>query len=131
MIGETDETMTTPATLQDQIEEAMRQFGEGNRWDCVFLFSSEGFKMASEGVSLIYDQDALLEFSFSQIEAIKLLGDNPPVKEVLILGKERHRLIFRYFEGLGENLILTAVVSGRKGYRRAMANLIRFIQNLR
>lgn len=125
-----NETMTSPVSLQDQIEDAMRQFGEGDRWDCVFLFSSEGFKMASQGISLVYDQDALLEFSFSQIEAIKLLGDNPPVKEVLIFGKERNKLIFRYFEGLGENLILTAVVSGRKGYRRAMANLIRFVQQL-
>ncbi len=115
--------------LQDRIQQVMQTYREEDRWESIYLFSAEGFLMARDGVSASYNEDALLEFSLTLVSAVELLGDNMPVKEIIIRGKERKRLVFRYFEAWGSNLVLAAVITGRKGYIRAMDRLIKHIAN--
>ena len=117
-------------TAQETIERAMQSFGEKDRWESIYLFSSEGLLMAHEGKSDIYNEENLLEFAFSLIETVQLLGGNIPVKEIAIRGKERKNLIFQYIEVWGENVILAAVISGKRGYRRAMKKVLKQIQNV-
>ena len=116
-------------SIQIEIEDAMSQYGEGHRWESISLFSSEGLLMASHGNSPYYGQDAILEFSFSLIETVKLLRSGD-VQEIIIKGRGHRTLVFRYFEAWGEILIIAAVIQGREWYRRALNNLIQKIQAL-
>jgi hypothetical protein len=117
-------------TAQETIERAMRFFGEKDRWESMYLFSSEGLLMAREGKSDTYNEENLLEFAFSLIETVQLLGGNVPVKEIAVRGKERKMLIFQYIEAWGESIILAAVISGKRGYRRAMNQVVKQIQKV-
>ncbi|MBN2105428.1 hypothetical protein JW835_15420 [bacterium] len=117
-------------SVQAAIEKTMRIFESEDRWECVRLFSSEGLLMAGHGLSPVYGHDQLLEFSFSLIETVKLLGSEQPVKEIVIQGKNRRRLVFHFFESWGEPAVLAAVLHGRKGYKRAMTKLMKLIQNI-
>ena len=118
------------APVQSEIESAMRIFYDEQRWESIFLFSSEGFMMAGCGASDSYKRDHLLEFQFSLIQLLELLGDELPVKEVIIRGKDRKILAFRHFQAWDEDFMLAAIIGGRKGYRRAMGQLIKRIQSL-
>ena len=115
--------------LQQQLETYMKSFQEEERWEAMTLFSSEGLPMASVGYSLIYNQENLLEFAFSLIESVHLLGDDLPAREITIRGRERKTLVFKYFEAWDDELILAAVVSGRRGYKRAMGKLIKWLES--
>ena len=70
-----------------------------------------------------------LEFAFSLIESVRLLGNDLSVKEITIRGSERKTMIFKYFNAWDDELILAAVVSGRKGYKRAMGKLIKWLES--
>jgi hypothetical protein len=116
--------------IQGKIETVMESFGKEERWEKIILLSSEGFPMASWGNSSAYSEENLLEFAFSLVDAVKLLSKEMPAKDVYIRGQERKILVFRYFDSWGEQLILSAVISGRKGYRRALGRLVKLIQSL-
>jgi hypothetical protein len=117
-----------PFSIQHLIEADMQRYEKEGRWECAFLFSSEGLLLAKSGLSNSYSEDRLLEFAFSLIQTVRLLEDRPAVKEVQIYGGERKKLVFRYFEAWGEFMILAAVVSDKKGHRRALADVVRQIQ---
>lgn len=123
-------TPSDETPIQETIESAMQTFQAEERWESIFLFSSEGLLMASLGTSPQYNEEKLLEFSFSLMEAVRSLDKTLPMMEMRLRGKGQKTLVFRFFEGWEEELVLAAVVSGRKGYKRAMNKLIRLIQNL-
>ena len=130
MNGPTDRPAERTALLQDRIEAVMKRFEDEARWEYTVLFSSEGLPLASHGKPTRYNEENLLEFAFSLIDAVRLLGDQPGVKELWIRGREGRNLVFRYFDAWGDPMILAAVVTGRKGYRKAMSDLVRHIQAL-
>jgi len=100
------------------------------RWDCIYLFSSEGLLLAGSSGSGDHSRDSLLEFAFSLIETTALLENDLPVKEITIRSKTRATMIFRTFRAWDDDLILAAVVRGRKGYKRALSRLMKYIQEL-
>lgn len=116
-------------SLQEQIESEMVRLGEGTRWEGIFLFSSEGLLLAGQGDPSLYREGDLLEFAFSLVGAIRLLGEDIPVKEITLRGKENRLLSFHYFRALEDQVVL-AVLPSKKGYRRALKKLIRFISTL-
>ena len=115
--------------LQQQLEATMKQFQEEERWEAMTLFSSEGLPMASVGYSLIYNQENLLEFAFSLIESARLLGNDLPAREITVRGRDGKTMVFKYFEAWDDELIMAAVISGHKGYKRAMGKLIKWLQS--
>lgn len=121
---------TAELPVQSAIEARMKQFTDEHRWESIFLFSPEGLLMASHGSSEIYKEENLLEFSFTLIEAVNLIDKNLPNREIIIRGKDRRILVFRYFEVWGAQYILAAVASSKKGYRRALGRLIKSIRCL-
>lgn len=116
--------------IQSEIEAAMEAFRNEERWVSIFLFSSDGLIMASNGSSPDYGEENLLEFAFSLIDSVKLLEDDLPVKEITVKGRNRKTLVFRYFDAWDDELILAAIIAGRKGYRRALGKLIKLIIGL-
>jgi hypothetical protein len=114
--------------VQHLIEAALQRYEKEGRWDCAYLFSSEGLLLAKCGASDYYGEDRLLEFAFSLIQTVRLLGDEPLSREVQIRGGEPKAMVFRYFEAWNEFMILAVVVSDKKGYKRALSDVIRQIQ---
>ena len=108
----------------------MKRFCDEDRWENIYLFSLQGLLMAGYESTRVYHEENLLEFVFSLIETNRMLETDISVKEITILGKKKKILLFTYFEALGEELVLTTVTSGKKRYRRALNNLIKFIKSL-
>jgi hypothetical protein len=125
--------MTVPdgIPVQAKIEAAMDTYQEGDRWESIVLFSSEGLPMAGQGTLNAYGEGDLLQFAFSLIEAVRLLCGDASEREVLIRGNKGKILSFHYFKAWNEPVILAAVASPKRGYRRAVLKLIRYIQNIR
>jgi len=117
-------------SVQEKIESIMQVSQQEGRWESIYLFSSEGLLLAGSSGSRDHSQDRLLEFAFSLIETTALLEKDLPVKEVTIRSKTRAYMVFRYFHAWDDALILAAVVRGRKGYKRAMSGLMKYIQEL-
>ncbi|MBN1780449.1 hypothetical protein JW948_04935 [bacterium] len=118
----------TDSTVQAEIETAMQIFKSEDRWECIQLYSADGLLLAGHGLSPVYSHDTLLEFNFSLIETLRLLGTDQPVKEIMIQGIDKRRLVFRFFQAWDETVVLAAILHTQKGYRRAMAKLIGLIQ---
>ncbi len=116
--------------VQQEMESLMAGSVEEGRWEAMALFSSDGLLMASAGNSAQYPQERLLEFAFAQIETVRMLESQLDVTEITIQASKDWMLVFRYFKGWDENLVLAAVASRHKGYRRAMNQIIRRIQKL-
>jgi len=106
----------------------MSQFVREDRWEQIILFSHEGLKMASAGRSPVYHEDRLLEGALSLQDAARIIQPETPVQEFEIRGRQGRRLLFRFFPAGHDTLAVAVVVRGRKGYRRAMARMIRSIQ---
>lgn len=121
--------MKNAISPQEAIEEAMARFCDESRWEAIYLFSSEGLPLATSGHSELYSEDRLLEFVFTLMGTVELL-DGEPIQEMSISGSEGRRMIFRYLTAWDEPAVLVAVAYARKGFRRAMTQLIRLIQSL-
>ena len=130
MVGKGMDASAEAKPVQAQIEEAMQAFCDEERWESIFLFSSEGLLMARCGRSESYGQENLLEFVFALKNVWELLDDDLPAKEITVRGMHRRTLVFQGFMEWGERLTLAAVLSGRKGYRRAMRRLMKRIHDL-
>jgi hypothetical protein len=116
--------------VQARIEAAMDTCQELDRWESIVLFSSEGLPMASHGSSREYGEADLMQFAFSLADAVRLFGHSSPVREVVIRGDKSRMLSFHFFEAWGETVILAAVTSKNRGYRRAVARLIEAIRKI-
>ncbi|MCJ7811880.1 hypothetical protein MUP95_00985 [bacterium] len=125
--GEGSTDSISNISVQSKIEMAMKECGEGERWESIFLFSSEGLLMAHSGISSDYSEESLLEFAFSLNDLVKLLRNDLSVKEIIINGIHKKKLVFRYFYAWSNQVVIAAVISGRKGYRRALGRLIKWI----
>ena len=117
-------------TVQAKIEAVMQEFYDEERWESIFMISSEGLLMASYGNSPDYKLENILEFNVSLINMIQHLDHHMPVNEMTVREKRGKMIVFHYFDAWGEKLSLAAVVSGKKGFRRALGRLVKFIQNL-
>jgi hypothetical protein len=116
--------------VQARVEAAMDMFREGDRWETAILFSSEGLPLASHGSSPAYREDDLLQFAQALISAVKLFGEESPVREAALYGSGGRALSFHYFTAWDEDMVLALVTLRKTGYRRAAARLIQFIQAL-
>ncbi len=115
-------------SIQSKIEKAMKECGEGERWESIFLFSSEGLLMAHSGVSSDYSEENLLEFIFSLNDLVRLIKNNHSVKEIVISGINKRKIVFQYFDVWDNQVVIALVISGKKGYRRALGRLMKRIR---
>jgi hypothetical protein len=116
--------------VQAKIEAAMDTYQEQDRWERIVLFSPEGLPMACQGATEARSDGDLLQLAFSLAETVRLFGEASPVREVLVRGDENRMLSFHFFKAWGETVILAAVTTRKRGYRRAVARLIEAIQKI-
>jgi len=128
--GGSSRTAMEDIPIQARIEAAMDTYQEGDRWESIVLFSSEGLPMASQGRTAEIPEGDLLQLAFSLLNAVRLLGDGAPVKEAVLHGGGNRILSFHFFEAWGEPVILAAIMTSKRGYRRALMKLIHNIQQI-
>ncbi|MCD6117888.1 hypothetical protein J7K93_12800 [bacterium] len=109
--------------IQNRIEQIMKNYCDEERWESIYLFSSDGFLIASYRSGSSYTEETLLEFAFTLINGAMLLGKELPVKEILLRDSNKKQLIFHYITAFDEEFIIAAVSHGKKGFRRAIARL--------
>ncbi|MBD3288405.1 hypothetical protein GF337_06335 [candidate division KSB1 bacterium] len=118
---------------QELIEKFMRDvIGQGN-YEMAYLFSEEGLPMAEVRGEGLIPEDRLVEISMIFQEIIKMadvMGGIDQLNEVIIEGHNRRKIIFRFFKGFDQSLILALVIPPRKTYRGLTNKLVRIIQQM-
>lgn len=118
---------------QELIEKFMRDvIGQGN-YEMAYLFSEEGLPMAEVKGEAFIPEDRLIEISMLIQEMLKMadvMGGIDQLNEVIIEGHNRRKIIFRFFQGFEQSLILALVISPRKTYRGFTNQLVRLVQKM-
>lgn len=117
-------------SLQQQIETQMEILSNGKRWEYMVLFSSEGLPLASFGIPKIYSEDELLEFSFQLLKTLPLIKEYHRIQRIRIEVQGGMLLVFHFFEGLEDQLILAVVVRKSIPWKQRINQMIRFLQTL-
>jgi len=118
---------------QEIIEEFMRTVvGRGN-YELAYLFSHEGLPMAEVKGEGLIPEDRLIEISMLFQEIVKMadvMGGISKMKEIVIEGENGRKIIFRFFEGFEQPLVLAIVIPPKKSYRGLTNKLINVIKNI-
>lgn len=118
---------------QAVIEAKMREIGELGHYDMVHLFSSEGLVLAEYYRDSIVSRDRLAEIAllFQDVKKMAdVMGQISSIKEMIIEGNNKRKIVVRYFEALDDEVLLTVVVPPDKSYRSLTNALVKVIQGL-
>ena len=115
------------------IEEYMNDVvGLGN-YEMACLFSQEGLPMAEVKGADVLPEDRLVEMSILFQDVRKMadvMGGISELKELILEGNNRRKIIFRFFEGFDQSLVLALVIPPKKTYRSLTNKLVRIIEKL-
>lgn len=118
---------------QERIESKMRDFIAAGRYEMAHLFSEEGLVLAEAYGSRVIERDTLAEVSVMFQDVRKLaetMGGISRLREVIMEGYNRRKIVFRFFTAFGQNVILVVVVPPRTAYRQATNQLERFTESI-
>lgn len=124
--------ITTQAP-QEVIEAEMRRVIAAGRYEMAHLFSEEGLVLAEAFGSRVIDRDRLAEVSvmFQEVRRLaETMGGISRLREVIMEGYNRRKIVFRFFPAFGQEVILVAVVPPRTAYRQATNQLMRRIESI-
>lgn len=116
---------------QELIEQKMQEIVSLGNYEAAYLFSNEGLPLARATANGAEDADRLAEISllFHDIRRLALsLGGIEKLREVLIEGDNGRKIVFRFFPAFHEEVILVAVISPRKSYRKLTNELQRKVR---
>ncbi len=119
---------------QDIIEAKMLALIEAGRYEMAHLFSAEGLVMAEAFGSRVIERDRLAEVSvmFQEVRNLaETMGGISRLREVIMEGQNRRKIVFRFFPAFGQEVILVAVVPPRTAYRLVTNQLVRLIESIR
>lgn len=118
---------------QLQIEEFMNEVIDQGNYEMAYLFSQEGLPMAEVKGKNLVPEDRLVEMSilFQQIKKMAdVMGGISQLREIIVEGNNRRKIIFRFFAGFDQSLVIALVVPPQKTYRGLTNKLVRIIQKL-
>ena len=131
----TKDNSAKPEALSPQIviENLMQEIIEKGHYDAVFLFSLEGLPLAQAITDIDIDQACLVNVSLVLKDLqnmIKTIADIEDLREIVIEGFNRRKVVFRFLEILGQPSILAVIVTPRKSYKGLTNQLIRTINKV-
>ena len=112
--------------LQTMIEDLLKAMVQEGKYESLFLFSQEGLAIAQHISSGDLREPGVMEISvmiFEVKKAIHKLSGLSDLHEVVVEGKDKKKVIFRFIPFLGQTAILVIVVPGRQSYR-ALTNRV-------
>jgi hypothetical protein len=132
MISDTATAIKTP---QATIEKAMQDILAKGFYDAVHLFSDEGLPLATAANPAANghkskDQDSIAEMAilFHNVRRMAAaMADVTSLREVLIEGVNRRKIVFRFFQAFGQEVVLAVVVPANKSYRKVTNELEKLI----
>ncbi len=113
------------------IQDAMREILESGNYDMVHLFSSEGLPIAECYRNGVLPKDRLVELSllFRELKKMAdLMGQISNIKELIVEGNNRRKVVFRFFQAFNQEVVLAIVVPPKKSYRGLTNSLIKTIE---
>jgi hypothetical protein len=118
---------------QQKIEEFMSDVINRGNYEMVCLFSHEGLPIAEAKGTGIVSEDRLIELSilFKQIvQMADVMGGISQLREIVIEGNNRRKIVFRFFESFNQLMILALVVPPKKSYLGLTNKLMKLIETL-
>lgn len=118
---------------QEKIEAEIRNVVDLGNYEAGFLFSEEGLPLVQVSAGSPCSGDELLEIALSlqqPKEKLDALEGFSIVKEILVLGGSRRKLVFRYFQAFEQVVILAIVVPPGKTYRAYTNRIVRTIREV-
>ncbi|MEE4310809.1 MAG: hypothetical protein V2J62_02970 [candidate division KSB1 bacterium] len=118
---------------QEVIEEYLNEVQELGNYESAYLFSQEGLPMAEVRGETEITEDRLIEMSVLFQEVRKMadvMGGISELKEIILEGYNRKKIVFRFFEGFDQTVVLALVIPPRKTYRGLTNSLMRLVQKL-
>lgn len=119
---------------QEIIEEYLNEVKSQGNYETAFLFSQEGLPMAEvRGGSAVITEDRLIEMSvlFQEIRKMAdVMGGISELREIVLEGNNKKKIIFRFFKGFDQTVVLALVIPPLKSYRGLTNKLLRIVQKL-
>jgi hypothetical protein len=100
-------------------------------YEAAFLFSSEGLPLVQAQTRTDVDQAGMVEISLmlKQIHRIiNSIADINGLKEVVVEGMNKRKVILRFFMILDQLSILAVMVAPRRTYRNLTNRLVKLVQ---
>lgn len=116
---------------QAMIEERMRRICLSGSYEMVHLFSNEGLPLAEYYHDCTVDEDRLAELSLllrNVSEMADVMGRISNIKEMIVEGYNRRKIVFRFFKAFDQQVVLAAVIPPGKSYRGLTNALIKMIE---
>lgn len=117
---------------QAVIEKKMGEIVTHGTYEAAHLFSDEGLPIAqasnAAGQQVDLDRLAELAILFQDVRRMaSVMGGISRLREVIIEGENRRKIVFRFFQAFGQQVILAVVVPPQKTYRQKTNELEKLI----
>jgi len=125
----TEVAMKSP---QELIENKMADILGNGAYEAAYLFSDEGLPIAqasnAEGQQVDRDRIAELSILFHDVRRMAaVMGGISQLREVIIEGENHRKIVFRFFNAFGQQVILAVVVPPKKSYKQRTNELEKLV----
>ncbi|MCG3120948.1 MAG: hypothetical protein ALAOOOJD_03869 [bacterium] len=119
-------------TPQLTIEQKMAEILGFGTYEAAYLFSDEGLPIAqastTNGQQVDRDRIAELSILFHDVRRMaSVMGGISRLREVIIEGENHRKIVFRFFNAFGQQVILAVVVPPQKAYKQRTNELEKLI----
>ena len=118
---------------QEQIQQFMSEIIKDGSYETAYLFSEEGLTLAHRTKEKLIDEDRFVEMSMilQNIQRMAdVMGGIDNIRELIIDGNNRRKIVFRFFRAFDQNLVLALIIPPRKPYRGMTNKLVRLVQKI-
>ena len=118
---------------QEKIENFMSEVIKLGNYESAYLMSEEGLALAHSLVDEIVPEERLIEMAviFQDIQKMAdVMGGISEIKELVMEGNNKRKIIFRFFNAFDQKVILSLVIPPKKTYRGLTNKLVRLIQKI-
>jgi len=117
---------------QVTIENKMAEILGLGTYEAAYLFSDEGLPIAqasnTNGQQVDRDRIAELSILFHDVRRMaSVMGGISRLREVIIEGENHRKIVFRFFNAFGQQVILAVVVPPQKAYKQRTNELEKLI----
>lgn len=124
-----DSAVKTP---QMTIEKKMDEILGLGAYEAAYLFSNEGLPIAqassTNGQQVDRDRIAELSILFHDVRRLAgVMGGISRLREVTIEGENHRKIVFRFFNAFGQQVILAVVVPPQKAYKQRTNELEKLV----
>ncbi|MDZ7263815.1 MAG: hypothetical protein ONB16_04475 [candidate division KSB1 bacterium] len=118
---------------QEQIENFMKEVIALGNYEMAYLLSQEGLLLAQGQAAAVVPEDRLIELSihFQEVQQMAdVMAGISEIKELVIEGYNRRKIIFRFFHAFGQAVVLALIIAPQKSYKGLTNKLVRLIQKI-